>query len=231
MAMPDLGKQIGPLPLGAWIVVVGGGLGIAYYTKNFGKQDPVIDTSATGADPSVGNGSVGSWVQTEPPGTPTDSQPQIVTNDDWGRAATNYLIAQGYDPAMADQAIRDYLSGSALSVQERALVTLALGHLGAPPVPLPPGPVLPPIPKPHLPPPKNPGPAPPPKPHPKPHVRYYTVVRGDNLWNIAKRYYKNPLKWTTIYTANRKGHRRSDGTLGMISNPNLILPGWRLVIP
>ena len=44
----DFGKQIGPLPLGAWIVVVGGGLGIAVWNRKNGSNDapiPVEDTS------------------------------------------------------------------------------------------------------------------------------------------------------------------------------------------
>lgn len=50
----------------------------------------------------------------------------------------------------------------------------------------------------------------------------YTVVRGDCLWNIAKRFYGNGAKYTTIYDANR-------GVIG--GNPNLIKPGQVLTIP
>jgi len=57
------------------------------------------------------------------------------------------------------------------------------------------------------------------------------VVKGDNLWNIAKRYYGNGAQYVRIFNANRVGVRRPDGSNGMISNPNLIYPGWRLVIP
>lgn len=227
----DLGKQIGPLPLGAWVIVVGGGLGIAYYTRNAGKSDPTVVTDTSG-DPGVGTGAVSNWVDTNPPDTANDGGPAIVTNDDWGREAVNYLIAKGFDAAESDQAIRKYLAAETLNIQERMLVNLALTHLGAPPVPLPPGPSLPGIPKP----PGNPGPYKPPTPKPKPpppkpKVRYYTVVKNDNLWNIAKRYYHNPLKWVSIYNANRYGHRRADGTMGMIRTPNLIYPGWKLIIP
>lgn len=233
MAGMDLGKQMGPLPMGAWIVVVGAGLGIAYYTRNSGKNAPIPVTDTSG-DPGVGTGAVSDWVQTGPPSdSGNDTGPVIATNDDWGRAAVNLLIAKGYDPTASDQAIRNYLSGSALSVTERALVNIALVALGSPPTPLPPGPSLPgiPTPKPPTPkPPKPPTPTPKPPPH-KPKVRYYTVVHNDNLWNIAKRYYGNPLKWVSIYNANRFGHRRADGTMGMIKTPNLIYPGWKLIIP
>lgn len=50
----------------------------------------------------------------------------------------------------------------------------------------------------------------------------YTVVRGDCLWNIAKRFYGNGSKYTVIYNANK-------GVIG--GNPNLIYPGQVLTIP
>ena len=50
----------------------------------------------------------------------------------------------------------------------------------------------------------------------------YTVVRGDCLWNIAKRFYGNGSKYSVIYNANK-------GVIG--GNPNLIYPGQVLTIP
>lgn len=50
----------------------------------------------------------------------------------------------------------------------------------------------------------------------------YTVVRGDTLWSIAKRFYGQGSKWPTIYEANKS-------VIG--PNPNLIFPGQVLVIP
>ncbi len=59
--------------------------------------------------------------------------------------------------------------------------------------------------------------------NPIPHTtQTYTVVRGDCLWNIAKRFYGNGAKYTIIYNANR-------GIIG--GNPNLIYPGQVLTIP
>lgn len=51
--------------------------------------------------------------------------------------------------------------------------------------------------------------------------RTYTVVRGDSLWKIAKKYYGNGAQYTKIFNANRD----------KIKNPNLIYPGQVLVIP
>ncbi len=43
----------------------------------------------------------------------------------------------------------------------------------------------------------------------------YTVVKGDNLWNISKAKYQNPFMWPLIYWANKS----------MIKDPDLIFPG------
>ncbi len=50
----------------------------------------------------------------------------------------------------------------------------------------------------------------------------YTVVKGDCLWNIAKRFYGNGSKYSVIYNANRD-------VIG--GNPNRIYPGQALTIP
>lgn len=50
----------------------------------------------------------------------------------------------------------------------------------------------------------------------------HTVVKGDCLWNIAKKFYGNGSKYTVIYNANK-------GVIG--GNPNLIYPGQVLTIP
>lgn len=50
----------------------------------------------------------------------------------------------------------------------------------------------------------------------------YTVMRGDCLWNIAKKFYDSGAKYTVIYNANKE-------LIG--ENPNLIYPGQVLTIP
>lgn len=52
--------------------------------------------------------------------------------------------------------------------------------------------------------------------------RTHTVVRGDCLWNLAKKYYGDGSKYTKIYEANKK-------IIG--GNPNLIYVGQVLTIP
>ena len=58
-------------------------------------------------------------------------------------------------------------------------------------------------------------------PAPKVENKTYTVVRGDCLWNIAKKFYGNGSQYTKIYNANTD----------KIKNPNLIYPGQVLTIP
>jgi LysM repeat protein len=49
----------------------------------------------------------------------------------------------------------------------------------------------------------------------------YTVKRGDNLWNIARKYYGKGSLYTKIFQANKD----------KIKNANLIYPGQVLIIP
>lgn len=49
----------------------------------------------------------------------------------------------------------------------------------------------------------------------------YTVVKGDSLSKIAKRYYGKASRWKAIFEANRD----------QISDPDLIYPGQTLRIP
>lgn len=58
---------------------------------------------------------------------------------------------------------------------------------------------------------------------PRKRVRQYSVVRGDNLWRIAKKddIYGDPYLWPRIYVENRD----------KIKHPDIIYPKWVLSIP
>lgn len=221
----DLGKPIGPLPLGAWVAVIGVGLGVSLYTRK--QSPPPVVVEDTGGMPGVGTGAVGGWqYQPAPAAENTNREPE--TNEEWGRAAVNYLIAQGYDAAVADLGIRKYLAAENLSVQEYALVRLALQRFGSPPVPLPPGDIaIPTVPRP----PTNvpgpvaapPPPPPPPAAPPPPVRRTFTVTRIHNsLWDISRHMYGTGVKWPIIYAANR-------ALIG--PNPSFLRVGMVLTIP
>ncbi|PIF05298.1 MAG: peptidoglycan-binding protein LysM [Draconibacterium sp.] len=55
----------------------------------------------------------------------------------------------------------------------------------------------------------------------QPEAQYYTVVRGDSLSKIAKKYYGNAMKYPVIFEANKP----------MLSDPDKIYPGQVLRIP
>lgn len=59
------------------------------------------------------------------------------------------------------------------------------------------------------------------KTNPKAKTKTYVVKSGDTLWAIAKKYYGNGADYPKIFNANKK----------IVSNPNLIYPGQKLVIP
>jgi hypothetical protein len=176
----DLGKQVGPLPLGAWIVVVGGGLGIAYWTKqNQTAPEPSIDTSGT---PGVGDGSVGGWVPTSPSTGSSTGAPDPTTNEEWAYKAKQVLIASGYPTTQVEAAINKYINGEQLSVQEFAIVAVAISKVGPLPATMPNTPSQPAT--------------------PVQHGRgygWYKAVAGDNITKIAQ---KADISTTTFILYN-----------------------------
>ena len=58
---------------------------------------------------------------------------------------------------------------------------------------------------------------------PRKRIRQYSVVRGDNLWKIAKKddIYGDPYLWPRIYVENRD----------KIKHPDIIYPKWVLNVP
>jgi nucleoid-associated protein YgaU len=56
---------------------------------------------------------------------------------------------------------------------------------------------------------------------PAPEAQYHTVVSGDNLSKIAKKFYGDPNKYPAIFEANKP----------MLKHPDKIYPGQMLRIP
>lgn len=231
MADIDFGKQIGPLPLGAWVVTIGAGVGIAFWARSRNTvPDEYVETSGV---PGVGVGGSGVYTELVPVVSQGDSV-SLDTPNAWGNAAIKHLIAAGYDAATADSAIRKYLYGGELSTREYALIGIAIGGVGPAPAEIPaanysgggnsgggtsnPQPSSDPV-----------------SPPTSQQFRYVTVSvwpsKNSTLWGIAETVYGNGQRWRDIYNANRAGSVRADGTPGMISNPNLIIPGWKVLIP
>lgn len=227
----DLGKQVGPLPLGAWIVVVAGGLGIALYTSRQKVEEPetVDETGDVGVGPS-------GFTQLVPIQQPSENETGPTTNEEWARIAIDGLIGRGYPAALVNSAITKALMGGTdyegkkMSVQEWSIWQLALMYYGTPPqpvnVPPPkdvPGPITPPV----DPPPNNP---PPPKPGDNkvpPHI-VHKVKRGETLSTIAKKY---GTTWQTIWNFNLKYRSASTRAILKARGPNLIFAGSTFWIP
>lgn len=245
MAGMDLGKQVGPLPLGAWIVVVAGGLGIALYTSRQKVAEPetVDETGDVGVGPS-------GFTQLVPVQQPTESETGPTTNEEWGRIAIDGMTARGYPAALVNSAITKALmggtdyQGAKMSVQEWSIWQLALLYYGSPPqpvnVPPPkdvPGPVIPPT---QPPPVKPPPPAKPPIrgkwPTPRgvpPHI-VYRAVRGDTLTGIASKTNKQyglSNTWQEIYRFNLKYRDPATAAIIRARGPNRFFAGTTWWIP
>lgn len=241
---PDWGKQIGPMPMGAWVAVVAGGLGIAWWTRRSNSSGSVAPGVDTSLDPGVGTGI--NAVSVVPFGGPADpnagGNTSITDNTSWGRVAIERLTAMGINSGgIVSSAITKGLqggfdeSGNPMSITEWSLWSMAITILGPPPTPVQvsppsqaPGPVIPTVPPPVV---TQPQPAP----QQKGNFRYFTVTKwpapGSTLWSIAQMEYGNPFKYVNIFWANAHGGIRADGWPGPISNPNQLQPGWVLLIP
>jgi LysM repeat protein len=134
--MPDLGKQIGPLPLGAWVAVVGGSLGYMFYSRSRGSNDAPIEVAA-GPDLGVGLGGMGAVGGYSPTdggvNAPASPVATIDTNQAWSQQAFNWLVGTGADGGIVDTALRNYLDGRSLSTQQQGLISQALSKFGQTP--------------------------------------------------------------------------------------------------
>lgn len=127
MATNILTKQVGPLPVGAWGVVIVGALGMAYM---FNKGQSATPDESLLAEPGVGVGG-GQFVY-DPPTSVTPETPEA-TNIVWQGKAWSYLISKGHNPSQVGTALSKYLSGESLSSVEQGLVDQALLAIGVPP--------------------------------------------------------------------------------------------------
>lgn len=239
MAGLDLAKQVGPLPMGAWIAVVAGGLGLAYYTSRTkvpddGADDTTDESGGTGTGPGL------TYVPIDTGDTENETGP--ATNEEWARIAIDGLTARGYPAALVNSAITKALmggtdyQGAKMSVQEWSIWQLALMYYGTPPqpvnVPPPtdvPGPVTPPT----NPPPTNPPPSTEPGTGVPAHYSYI-VKPGDTLTSIAaktNKQYKLQNSWQTIWNFNLKYRSASTRAVLKARGPNKLFSGSTFWIP
>lgn len=136
----DLGKQIGPLPLGAWMVVVGAGLGFGFLInkrQESGDEEDAFQETDSGV--GVGGGQL---IESPPTFIPPEPEEED-TNAAWGIRASNFLKSIGFDPYNAQNAINKFLAGMNLSVVEQDMVNRAILRFGNPPEPIAPVDVTP----------------------------------------------------------------------------------------
>jgi hypothetical protein len=132
MAGLDLGKMVGPLPLGGWLLVVAGGLGVGYViNRNAGK--PAADTNSPVQLAESGVGMGGMQLIETPPQFTTPEE-EVESNQQWGRKVAEWLVAQNLaSPTVVQQAVNKFLTGLPLNPQETALIGMAIPKFGVPP--------------------------------------------------------------------------------------------------
>lgn len=203
-----LGKKLGPLPVGVWILAVGGGLVFAWFMRTrIGASADEEEDPGRSTDTQLGiGGGVGGGGGSQNGGNAPPS-----SNEEWYQQVSKMLLALGiYDALAIDTALKTYLSGARqLTAAEQTIVSHAIRLLGPPPVPTPvppPGdggtgeeepdwwddwvdedPVVP-----TTPPPVTTTPTP--QSDPRPPIQQagsgessYTVASGDTLYEIAER--------------------------------------------
>lgn len=133
-----LKKDVGPLPLGVWVVVIAGAAGVAYVIrKRSGSTHSAAAAQAaatTTADPGSGLSATQGAVNGT--GAAVGSSNDVTTNDAWARLVIDGLVAGGADPATVDTAIRKYLTGLPLTAAESQVVSQALRNYHTPPEPV-----------------------------------------------------------------------------------------------
>ncbi|GGZ64941.1 hypothetical protein GCM10010387_67530 [Streptomyces inusitatus] len=220
-----LSKKLGPLPVGVWVLAIGGGLTLTWYMRRSGGGgEEVVAEEESG--PDTGGTGEGEWPYGRPNGVgqwPTDDGQEDdddktlpTTNEQWQRRAVQILVGRGYEPTAVDRAISAYLGGDSLTTIQRAIINEAIILIGPPPVSPPPPttpdkppPVIKPPtkPKPEIPPtptwptwPPKPMPRPQPKPKPGRTPPYRTMritKRGQTLSDLTAAYNKKYRKSLT----------------------------------
>lgn len=136
----QLDKMVGPLPAGAWIAVIGLGVGAAYLIN----RRTAAGIEVAPIDPGQGAGPLADYGDPLAGFTPTgvDAQTPIsspstrpVTNSEWVSYAGDMLRLhrRPFDAYSIQQALQKYINARTLSPSERTIVDEALRLAGYPP--------------------------------------------------------------------------------------------------
>lgn len=121
-------KEVGPLPLGLWVLVVGGGMGLAVLVHRSQQND---EPELIPADMVTPTGPVGMPQGAAPPAGPT----LPANNSEWLQRAISALIGNGFAPYTVDQALSRYLEAQQLTAGDQGIVDAAIRAVGPPPDP------------------------------------------------------------------------------------------------
>jgi len=167
-----LRKDVGPLPVGGWLIVVGAGLGFAYWRK---RGLPTSTNSPDTAEPLLTNdtiGNIGGMLALLNKGATGPNTQTYTDNTSWYQQAVRLLIGRGNDPSLVDNALRKYMNGLSLDVRESAIIELALQMVG--PIPMPPPPPT-----------TQPGPAQPVAPHDLAHYKVNSSLTPATVQHLS----------------------------------------------
>lgn len=149
-----LSKHYGPLPAGAWLVAIVGGIGVAVVIRRQAASDQIA-SDAYAAGETAGYDSVAQdstdgfpdvvYSQTnqgagnlyEP--DPGPSGP-IKTNAQWRHRVATVLVAAGYRANLVEAALARYFASKSLNRAQQEIISEAFARVGAPPKPPKPGP-------------------------------------------------------------------------------------------
>jgi hypothetical protein len=133
-----LGKKIGPLPLGVWLLAIAGGLGLSFYMQRRSAEGEVTDEEVPYGDsfdpqpfPNAGGGIA--FPDYAQPGPIAPTNPRPVTNDEWLMLGVEFLVSNGTNGLTAQNALSKYLEGKPLNETEKALVSRIIRAFGSPP--------------------------------------------------------------------------------------------------
>lgn len=125
-------KKIGPFPAWVWVVGVGG-VGLLFYRRQQAAAAAAAGVGTAGDTLTAGAPMDSSGAPIGSNGTASTGQ----TMDQWRQAAFAALVHAGVSPALAEQAIDNFINRNPLGPLQSGAINKALGLVGAPPESLP----------------------------------------------------------------------------------------------